>query len=72
MHVGRRRFERNDINERTIIMAVSVTLRFSYPWNNEDMDENEIQNCLLDLSPEELLVAANNAGEPINVDVEVY
>ena len=53
-------------------MAVSITLRFNYPWHDESMDENEIQDCLLDLSPEELLVAANNAGEPINVDVEVY
>ena len=72
MHVGRGRFERNDTNERTVIMAVSVTLRFNYPWNNEGMDENEIVECLYDLSPEELLLAANNAGKPVNIDVEVY
>ena len=72
MHVGRGCFERNDTNERTVIMAVSVTLRFNYPWNNEDMDENEIVECLYDLSPEELLLAANNAGKPVNIDVEVY
>lgn len=53
-------------------MAVSVTLRFDYPWNDTEMDENEIQDCLLELTPEELIVAANNAGEPINIDVEVY
>ena len=72
MHVGRGCFERNDTNERTVIMAVSVTLRFNYPWNNEDMDENEIVECVYDLSPEELLLAANNAGKPVNIDVEVY
>lgn len=53
-------------------MAVSITLRFDYPWNNEDMDENEITECLYDLSPEELLLAAKNAGKPVNVDIEVY
>ena len=72
MHVGRGRFERNDTNERTVIMAVSVTLRFNYPWNDTEMDENEIVECLYDLSPEELLLAANNAGKPVNVDIEVY
>ena len=53
-------------------MAVSVTLRFNYPWNDTEMDENEIVECLYDLSPEELLLAANNAGKPVNVDIEVY
>ena len=72
MRVGGRYFERNDINEREVIMAVAVTLRFDYPWNKDEMDENEIRECLMELSPEELLVAANNMGEPINVDVEVY
>lgn len=51
---------------------VGITLRFKYPWDNKDMDENEIRDCLMELSPEELLIAANNAGEPINIDVEVY
>ena len=53
-------------------MTVGVTFRFDYPWNDMEMDENEIRDCLLDLSPEELLVAANNAGGPINIDIEVY
>jgi len=53
-------------------MGVSITLRFDYPWNENEMDENEIRECLLELSPDELLVGANIAGEPINVDVEVY
>ena len=70
--MGGRYSERNDINEREVIMAVAVTLRFNYPWDNGDMDENEIVECLYDLSPEELLLAANNAGKPVNVDVEVY
>ena len=70
--MGRRYIKRNDINEGAVIMEVAITLRFDYPWNDEDMDENEIAECLYDLSPEELLLAANNAGKPVNVDVEVY
>ena len=70
--MGGRNVERNDINEGAIIMAVGITLRFDYPWNSTDTDENEIVDCLSELSPEELLLAANNAGEPINVDIEVY
>lgn len=53
-------------------MSVGITLRFDYPWNDNNMDENEIRECLLELSPEELLLAANKMGEPINVEVEVY
>ena len=53
-------------------MAVSVTLRFNYPWKDTETNENEIVECLYDLSPEELLLAANNAGKPVNVDIEVY
>lgn len=51
---------------------VGITLRFNYPWNSDETDENAIIECLNELSPEELIVAANNAGEPINVDIEVY
>ena len=58
---------------------IAITLRFNYPWgeenedsNNVDIDENEVYSCISELSPEELIMAANNAGEPINVDVEVY
>lgn len=58
---------------------IAVTLRFNYPWGDEDansgdveIDENEVYSCISELSPEELIMAANNAGEPINVDVEVY
>ena len=53
-------------------MAVAVTLRFNYPWNDDEMDENEVIECLSELSPEELLVAANNAGKVVNTDIEVY
>lgn len=53
-------------------MAVEITLRFDYPWNDNEMDENEIKDCLEELSPEELLMAANNAGGPIIIDIEVY
>ena len=53
-------------------MAVEITLRFDYPWNDDEMNENEIRDCLLELSPEELLVIANHAGESIDVDIEVY
>ena len=51
---------------------VGITLRFDYPWDNMEMDENEIRDCLMELSPEELIEGANMAGEPINVDIEVY
>lgn len=53
-------------------MSVGITLRFDYPWNEEIEDENDVISCLKELSPEELLVAANNNGNPINIDVEVY
>ena len=53
-------------------MSVGVTLKFDYPWNEEIKDENEVRDCLGELSPEELIVAAKNAGYPINIDVEVY
>lgn len=53
-------------------MAVAVTLRFNYPWNESEADENDVISCLTELSPEELIMAANNAGKPINIDVEVY
>ena len=51
---------------------VGITLRFEYPWENQDMDENEIRECLEELSPEELICSAQNEGNPINVDIEVY
>ncbi len=53
-------------------MCVSVTLRFSYPWNEKIEDENEVISCLEELAPEDLLMAAKNAGNPVNMDVEVY
>ncbi len=53
-------------------MAVSITLRFDYPWNDSETDENEIIECLNDLSADELIAAANKSGRPINVDIEVY
>lgn len=57
---------------------IGVTLRFNYPWGDEDeenpveIDENEVYQCVSELTPEELIMAAKNAGEPINVDVDVY
>lgn len=59
---------------------IAITLRFNYPWGDDEddnvtcgeIDENEVYSCISELSPEELIMAANNAGEPINVDVEVY
>ena len=72
MYMGRGYTKRNDTNEGAVTMAVSVTLRFDFSWNDSEMDENDIRECLMELSPEELLVAANNAGEPINIDIEVY
>lgn len=53
-------------------MAVSITLSFNYPWHELDEDENDIQEALEELNPEELLCAAKNAGEPISVSIEVY
>lgn len=53
-------------------MSVGITLRFDYPWNTNETDENEIRDCLLELSPEELLRAAVNSGEVVNTDIEVY
>lgn len=72
MCLGRECTKRNDISKGEMIMSVSVTLTFDYPWNDENMDENDIVSSLMELSPDELLTAANNAGEPVNVDVEVY
>ena len=61
--------KRNDINKGRII-HVLVTL-FSYPWNEKIEDENEVISCLEELAPEDLLMA-KNAGNPVNMDVEVY
>ena len=51
---------------------VGVTLRFNYPWQDEDMDENDIVEALSEFSAEELLVNAMKAGKIVNVDIEVY
>lgn len=74
--MGGRYFEGNDINEREIIggsmtIDIGITLRFSYPWNDEGEDESTIRSCLLDLSANELLAAAIKFGEPIDIDIEV-
>lgn len=53
-------------------MAVAITLRFDYPWNDNEMDDDEIIECLSELSPEELLMTASNEGKIINTDIEVY
>ena len=52
--------------------VVEITLRFDYPWNDEEASTSEIRECLEELTPEELLMTANRVGEPVNVDVEVY
>lgn len=56
---------------------IAVTLRFNYPVDNnclnkEELDEEELMYSLYELTPEELLMAAKNMGEPINMDIEVY
>lgn len=51
---------------------VGITLRFNYPWQDEDMDENDIVEALSELSAEELLVNSMKAGKAVNVDIEVY
>ena len=50
---------------------VEITLRFNYPWEDEDMSTDEIRDCLEELSPEELICGAQNEGNPISIDVEV-
>ena len=51
---------------------ISVTLRFNYPGFENIEDENEVQELLSELSPEEILGEAITANKPINMDVEVY
>ena len=51
---------------------IGITLRFDYPWEDWDMDENDITEALSELSAEELLINSMKAGKAINVDIEVY
>lgn len=51
---------------------ISVTLRFDYPGFSDIKDENEVQKLLSEMSADEILVNAMNAGEAVNMDVEVY
>ena len=51
---------------------ISVTLRFDYPEFDGIDDENEITSLLLEMSPDEILANVQDAGNAINMDVEVY
>lgn len=51
---------------------ISVTLRFDYPEFDGIDDENEITSLLSEMAPDEILANAQDAGNPINMDVEVY
>lgn len=37
---------------------VRITLKFDYNWIGESIDENDIRDCLMELSPDELLAGA--------------
>lgn len=51
---------------------IGITLRFNYPWDNWELDEDDIIETLSEFSAEELLINAMKAGKPVNVDIEVY
>lgn len=51
---------------------VHITLSFNYPWNDCEATEYEIQEALSELSPSELLIAAEKYGQSVRADVEVY
>ena len=72
MYMGRGCFKRDGINKGEIRMQVEVTLKFDYPWNDPETDEQTIKDLLMELSPDELLAAANKFGESLKVEIEVY
>ena len=51
---------------------ISITLRFNYPEFDGVTDENEINDLISEMSADELLANAQDAGNVVNVDVEVY
>lgn len=51
---------------------IAVTLRFNYPEFDGIDDENEINDLISEMAPDEILANAQDAGNAINVDVEVY
>ena len=51
---------------------ISVTLRFDYPEFDGVDDVNEINDLLTEMSPDEILANAQDAGKVVNMDVEVY
>lgn len=51
---------------------ISVTFRFDYPEFDGIDDENEINDLISEMAPDEILANAQDAGKVVNVDVEVY
>ena len=51
---------------------VYVTLSFNYPWNDQEASAYEIKEALSELSPKELVIAAEKYGQSIIADVEVF
>ena len=51
---------------------ISVTLRFDYPDFTEIDDDNEAYELLSEMSVDDIICRVQEAGKPINMDVEVY
>ena len=51
---------------------IGVTLRFDYPGFEEIEDENEVRALLEEMPFDEILSNVVDAGNPINMDVEIY
>lgn len=53
-------------------MEIAVTLRTSLEF--EDLDDvNNVQDIILyEMSPEEIIEMAQNQGNSVNIDVDVY
>lgn len=51
---------------------ISVTLRFDYPGFENVSDDNEALELLSELPYDEIIATVQDAGKPINMDVEVY
>ena len=51
---------------------ISVTLRFDYPDFDGVNDVNDINNLLTEMSPDEILANAQDAGEVVSMEVRVH
>ena len=51
---------------------VGVTFSFNYPGFEDIQDENEVRELLEEIPYDEILAKAIEAGNPINMEVEVY